>query len=296
MSETRAENSQPHRPRPLTTLRQAVLVTVPACLLLSGGVSDAFAGGGTLGRKWPVATRSSIDQIDHSALDALLKKYVDVDGFVDYSAWQAARGDRQALLTYLGSLGRADPQSKASHEAKLAFWINAYNALTIEGILREYPTTSIRNHTAKVFGYNIWHDLVLIVGSETYSLDRIEHQILRKMGEPRIHFTIVCASIGCPRLRNEAYTTTRLTEQLADNARDFFSRRQNLRVDTRSRTLYVSSILDWFGEDFGRSTSRQLAAIKPYFPETAQQVLDQGEVQVRYLDYNWRLNDQRSRR
>lgn len=271
-----------------------------ACLvasaILRGEVRSVFAGGGTLGRQWPVAKRVSIDRIDHAPLNGLLKKYVDADGYVDYSAWQASRQDRQTLLTYLGSLGQADSQATATREAKLAFWINAYNALTIEGILREYPTSSIRNHTAKLFGYNIWHELLLLVGGQKFSLDHIEHQILRKMHEPRIHFAIVCASIGCPRLRKEAYTQGRITEQLTDNARDFFSRSQNLRVDSRSRTLYVSAILDWFGEDFGSSTARQLAAISPYLPPSARQIAAQGNVQLRYLDYNWKLNDQKSRR
>ena len=149
----------------------------------------------------------------------------------------------------------------ATREAKLAFWINAYNAVTVHGILREYPTTSIRNHTAKLFGYNIWHDLQLYVGGTAYSLDTMEHQILRKMSEPRIHFAIVCASIGCPRLLNEAYTADRINEQLEINSKDFFARAQNFRYDQSKKQFYVSAILDWFGEDFGNSQAEQLRRI-----------------------------------
>ncbi|MCP4172364.1 MAG: DUF547 domain-containing protein [Fuerstiella sp.] len=111
-----------------------------------------------------------------------------------WRAWHSSAVDIRALDRYL-STGRANQTTK---NGKLAFWINAYNAATIRGILREYPTTSIRNHTARLFGYNIWKQLQLYVGNKAHSLEGIEHQVLRKMNEPRIHFAIVCASIGCP--------------------------------------------------------------------------------------------------
>jgi len=123
----------------------------------------------------------------------------------------------------------------------LAYWINAYNALTVEGILRVYPTTSIRNHTAKLFGYNIWKKLYLYSGGGKINLDSIEHKVLRKMDEPRIHFAIVCASIGCPRLLNKAYASDRIDNQLTTNAIDFFSRSQNLQFDSRNSVIHMSS-------------------------------------------------------
>lgn len=135
----------------------------------------------------------------------------------------------------------------------------------------------------------------MIVGDASYSLDQMEHAILRKMGEPRIHFAIVCASVGCPRLRNEAYVAETLQAQLADNTRDFFSRLQNLRVEGPSRTLYVSSILDWFGGDFGRTQSEQLTVLRPYLPEAAARLAADPRVRVRFLDYDWDLNDQRTK-
>ena len=111
---------------------------------------------------------------------------------------------------------------KAKRESQLAFWINAYNAVTIRGILREYPTTSIRSHTPRLFGYHIWKDLKLYVGGKPYSLDQIEYEVLRQMDEPRIHFATVCASISYPNLLNEAYVPGELEIQLAANAKDFF--------------------------------------------------------------------------
>jgi len=248
------------------------------------------------GKTWPQGQWVSIDQIDHKPFDELLSKYVDDDGYVDYQAWHTTSSDRQKLKSYLDSLSRADTRKQASQEAKLAFWINAYNAVTIEGILRVYPTDSIRNHTAKLFGYNIWKNLPLIVGGGQYSLEDIEHKILRKMGDPRIHFGIVCASVGCPRLLNEAYTAEHVDEQLDRNAKDFFSRKKNLQVDERSRTLKLSAIMDWFGSDFGSSQAQQLQAIRKHVPEPAARLIGAGNVRVAYLDYDWGLNDQRKKK
>ncbi len=244
-----------------------------------------------VGQRWPANQQVSMDRIRHDSFDALLKKYVDENGYVNYKAWQASRADRSALQNYLKQLSRANPRLAASREAKLAFWINAYNAVTLEGILQVYPTTSIRNHTAKLVGYNIWKQLKLPVGNHEYSLEDIEHKILRRMNEPRIHFAIVCASIGCPRLRNEAYVASRLENQLTDNARDFFSRSKNLKVDTRRRTLSMSAITNWFASDFGSSKAQQLAYLSKYMPEQARQLARDPHVTINYLKYNWNLND-----
>lgn len=239
-----------------------------------------------------VARHVPLDQVDHSAWDRLLKKYVDDDGMVNYQAWKNSSDDLAALKEYLATLSHADAGSRTSKEGKLAFWINAYNALTVHGILELYPTTSIRNHTAKVVGYNIWKDLLLPLGDEKYSLNDIEHEILRKLDEPRIHFAIVCASIGCPRLRNEAYTPAELDAQLADNTRDFFSRQRNFQADIEGRVVRVSSILDWFSEDFGATPKEGLAGLAEYMPDRAARFVQQGDFSVDYLDYDWNLNKQ----
>ena len=245
-----------------------------------------------LGKNWSAAEQVSMNEIDHSEFDALLKKYVDGDGYVDYTAWTRTAADRKALQTYLANLGRASTMKPARKAAQLAFWIDAYNAVTLEGILDVYPTSSIRNHTAKIAGFNIWKELPLQVGGESFTLDAMEHQVLRKMGEPRIHFAIVCASVGCPRLRNEAFTADRIEEQLAANAADFFSRPKNLQFDAQSSTLRLSSILDWFGSDFGKSQEAQIAYLRPYFPKNVQNVVSRSQVTVKFLDYDWNLNDQ----
>ncbi len=238
-----------------------------------------------------------LDKVDHSVWDRLLKKYVNDDGMVNYTAWKASTDDTSALKQYLATLGRGDPEAPTTKEGKLAFWINAYNALTVYGILPVYPTSSIRNHTAKVLGYNIWRDLLLPVADKKYSLEDIEHKILRKLNEPRIHFAIVCASIGCPRLRSEAYTPEQVEVQLADNARDFFSQPERFRADVGKRAVSVSPILQWFGDDFGPNPQTRLKTLEKYLPEGngIHDLIKKGDFSVAYLDYNWNLNDQRQK-
>lgn len=242
------------------------------------------------GQKWPADQWVSINEIKHDTFDQLLKKYVDQDGRVNYKAWHQSSADRNQLKSYLSTMSRANPDQQATREARLAYWINAYNAVTIEGILRVYPTTSIRNHTAKLVGYNIWKNLIFTAGNKRVSLEDIEHKILRKMDEPRIHFAIVCASIGCPRLLNEAYTPARLEQQLVTNTKDFFGRQQNLRVG--GGVLYLSQLISWFGSDFGRTQQQQMQMLGPYFPPEAQALLGRGGYKIKFLDYDWDLNTQ----
>ncbi len=235
----------------------------------------------------------SIDQVDHLPWDRLLKKYVDRNGRVDYQSWHEARDDRGALSAYLQTLSQADPVMKASREATLAFWINAYNALTVQGILEVYPTKSIRDHTAIAFGYNLWRDLLLPVGGKRYSLHDIEHSILRKMDEPRIHFCIVCASIGCPRLLASAYRADELEEQMTRNTRDFFASPERFQIDVEKRRVMVSPILQWFRADFGPTPQEALLRFADDLPEPqARQIVREGRFRVSYLDYDWSLNGQ----
>jgi len=251
----------------------------------------------TVGKNWPPSQSVSMDRIDHSPWDALLQKYVNERGMVNYKGWKASSADVRALDGYLASLSQANPGQQASREAKLAFWINAYNAVTVKGILREYPTSSIRNHTPKVFGYNIWDDLLLLVGGKQYSLNQMEHEVLRKMGEPRVHFAIVCASIGCPRLLNRAYVASELDAQLTTNTRDFFADRTKFNYDARANQINLSPILDWFSEDFGSNDTQLLAKIAPYLPDDgARQLATSGRARISYLSYDWDLNDQATAR
>jgi len=246
----------------------------------------------TVGASVPAAQRLPLEQVDHSAWNALLQKYVDRNGRVDYASWMSSSAAQATLDQYLAQLSAAAVSRSSNRAAQLAFWINAYNAVTVKGILQEYPTSSIRNHTPKLVGYNIWKDLQLPVEGSNYSLEQIEHEVLRKMGEPRIHFAIVCASIGCPRLLNEAYTAARLDEQLTTNTKAFFADPQKFRSDAGRKTIAISPILKWFAEDFGPNQAAQLRQIAPYLPDAAaRQLAQSGMARVSYLDYDWGLND-----
>ena len=275
-----------------TNFTLQTFVAALCCLAASTAEAGPKVG---VGRKVPANQRVSFDRIDHSTWDALLRKYVDTAGNVDYTTWKRSAADVRTLDQYLNTLSAADPRQRSTKNAALAFWINAYNALTIQGILREYPTTSIRNHTARLYGYNIWKDLLLVVGDGQYSLEQIEHEVLRKMGEPRIHFAIVCASHSCPRLLNEAYTADKLQQQLAANTQNFFANPENFRY--QNGTFFVSSILKWFAEDFGNNSAAQLRTIAPHLPDRAsQQAALRGAGRIVYLDYDWSLNDQKTAR
>ena len=276
-------------------LSAAVLLALSsvAFLACSGQGRQVVVGKDVRDQSGKPAKAVPLDRVDHSSWDRLLQKYVDRDGMVAYAAWKASESDRGALKQYLATLAAADANAQTTKQAKLAYWINAYNALTVQGILDVYPTSSIRNHTARLVGYNIWDDLLLPVDNQKYSLNQIEHKVLRKLGEPRIHFAIVCASIGCPRLLNEAYRPEKLDSQLADNTRDFFGRRNNFQVDPARRSVRVSSILDWFGKDFGPTPQKALAGLVKYMPdERTKDLLSGGDFSVSYLDYDWSLNQQ----
>ncbi len=272
---------------------RAITLTIATLAVSSTGHAGPVV---VLGKNVNRSQQVPANRIDHSQWTMLLQKYVDDQGMVDYAGWKASAPDMTALDAYLEHLSAATDLAGAERNAVLAFWINAYNAVTVKGILREYPTTSIRNHTAKVFGYNIWKDLQLQVGGRPYSLDQMEHEILRKMNEPRVHFAIVCAAMGCPRLLNEAYVAEKLDEQLDANARAFFADPNKFRYDAEQRTIAVSPILEWFGEDFGRTEAERFQRIAPYLPDAAAQELARsGNTRVTYLEYDWGLNDQAKR-
>ena len=249
-----------------------------------------------LGRAWPAAELVSIETIDHRDWDRLLQRHVDEAGNVGYSNWKETPADVLALDAYLNNLSRANPVLDAGREARLAFWINVYNAVTIRGILREFPTASIQNHVAHVWGFNIWRDLLLHVGERNYSLGQIEHELLRPLREPRIHFAIVCGSKGCPRLLNRAYQSSDLEQQLRENSLNFFADPQKLEYDSSTGKLRLSPILKWYAKDFGESQAEMLETIIPYLPDRVSgQLPDKRAVRTDYLDYDWNLNEQDSK-
>lgn len=245
-----------------------------------------------IGQAWPANQRVSCRDISHQSWNKLLQRFVDGNGNVDYASWKKSDVAVRQLDDYLTSLSRMDPHRLSDTSYRIAFWINAYNAATVRGILREYPTTSIQNHVARVSGYNIWRDLRLIVGDTHYSLGEIEHAILRPMNEPRIHFAIVCASRGCPRLLNEAYTAENLEQQLQENTLAFFADPAKCSADAENHELQLSPILSWYATDFGSSTPAILQRIADWLPNEARTLARSKDVRIVYLDYDWDLNQQ----
>ena len=244
----------------------------------------------TVGRTWDKQELISISAVDHTGWNDLLKRRVDDRGGVDYAGWKASATDMQELSAYLDGMSRAAPERPASVESRLVFWINAYNALTIRGILREYPTSSIQQH-ADQSAYDIWRDLRLMVGGRPYSLGEIEHAVLRPMHEPRIHFALVCGARGCPRLRNEAYTPESLENQLQDNTREFFARPGNAALDAGGKSLTVSPLLEWYADDFGKNDQDRLRLVSPYLPKANTPQPRPREIRLQYGTYDWSLND-----
>lgn len=235
--------------------------------------------------------RLGIGQVDHRLWDDLLGRYVTNTGDVDYASWQASAADREQIRTYLRQLTSVDPSIQSSRLDQLAYWINTYNALTIEGILQVYPTKSIKDHAPDQTGFNIWDDFKLTIGGQQYSLNDIEHKVLRPMGDPRIHFAINCASKGCPQLANRAYFSQSVNRQMDDNARGFFADPEKFQYDLQRGELRVSPIIEWFADDFGRTDAERMQTLAPFMPDAnSARLAASGQARVSYLDYDWSLN------
>jgi len=188
-------------------------------------------------------------------------------------------------------LAAVDPAEIETREERLAFWINAYNILAIEVVLGAYPVESIRDIGS--FFSPVWKKEAGHIGGKPRSLHEIEHEILRPMGEPRIHAAIVCASISCPDLRREPFEAKRLDAQLDEQLRRWLANPQKgSRLDKTSETLTVSSIFRWFDEDFG-ARGGVLEFIEPYLPAASRSWLAgrEGQVRLDWFDYDWNLND-----
>lgn len=205
---------------------------------------------------------------------------------VDY---RALRGSAE-WKRLVESVSRCQPERLADRAERLAFWINAYNILAIETVVRSYPVESIRDIGS--FLRPVWKRTAGAIGGRDVSLGEIEHEILRPLGEPRIHAAIVCASTSCPSLRREPYRAERLDAQLADALRRFLvNPRKGARFEAADRTLWLSPIFDWFEEDF-EPHGGVLDYLTPYLPENIRSSLaGSPDPTLRYFDYDWSLND-----
>ncbi len=231
-----------------------------------------------------------IGTIDFRIWDELLQRYVDDLGRVNYRRWKAEGAD--VLRVWLESLADVDLADFTDADARLALWLNAYNAIAISQVLEVYPIASIR---PKVLGIPNWLSFLdfftrsnTIIGGKKYSLNQIEHAILRpEFAEPRIHFALVCASVGCPLLRRGAYFPESVRTQLEADASRFIHNPDKVRYDAQKKTLYLSKIFKWYGEDFVKAAGSVAEYVGGYLgPEAA---VGDGWAIV-FLPYDWNLN------
>ncbi|MEM8895912.1 MAG: DUF547 domain-containing protein [Bacteroidota bacterium] len=221
----------------------------------------------------------------HETWDALLKKYVKADGSVDYKGIQS---EKAQLDSYLRSLEANPPnKEKWTDKEQIAYWINAYNAYTVDLILQYYPVGSIKDIGSAIqipFVNTPWDIKFIEIGGEKYDLNNIEHGILRAdFEEPRIHFAVNCASFSCPALRAEAYTGDKLETQLDEQARLFINDDRKNQISKGSAEL--SKLFSWYSGDFNDNMS-----VEEYINQYADTQITE-ETDIDYLDYDWSLND-----
>jgi len=190
----------------------------------------------------------------------------------------------------VASLARAEPPPAAERRARLAFWINAYNILALDLVVQHHPRQSIRDIGSWL--RPVWKRTAGRVGGHGFSLDEVESQILRPMGEPRIHGAIVCASLSCPPLARQPYCAKKLDSQLDANVRRWLADpRKGARLDAREDVLWLTPILDWFADDF-RVAGGVRAFVHRYgTAEVAAWLRRHGDAgRIRFMDYDWSLN------
>jgi hypothetical protein len=220
-------------------------------------------------------------------LEAHTQEVSDTAGVrVDYEALRGSSGWRSVVA----SLAASDPSALTTRSARLAFWINAYNVLAIDLVTRNWPVASIRDIGS--FLRPVWKREAGRIGGRAYSLDEIEHGILRPLGEPRIHAAIVCASVSCPSLARTPYRATELDAQLdASLARWLADPRKGSRLDAGAGVLRLSAIFQWFADDFD-AAGGVLPYLTPHLPEATRRWLAAhgGKAELAYFAYDWSLN------
>ena len=213
-----------------------------------------------------------------TAYNSLLQKHVDKQGNVDY---KGLKTDEAKLDMYMEYLAATSPDKTWSVNNQKAFWINAYNAYTLKIILENYPLKSITKIKKK--GKTAWKIPFVKVGNKLYTLDHIEHKILRKnLFDPKIHVGVNCASISCPKLSNIAFTEENIEAELTRLMNDFVNDPSKNKLSKKK--VQISSIFDWFKEDFTKNNS-----VIDYL-NTFSEIEINSNAKINYLKYDWSLN------
>lgn len=291
------------------------LVGVTATLLSAALLLAGCGGpsGSTTSTNTPVVAAPE-GPFTYDAYDALLNAYVSDEG-VNYVGLKADRADLDGFVAAMGAIEQTTYDGWSEDE-QLALWINAYNAITLKYIIDNYPIEKGGIISGAMYPANsirqisgVWDTLKSAVVGKERTLEAIEHEILRtQFDEPRIHVAIVCASVSCPPLRNEAFAADRLDEQLADQSRQFLASDNNFRIERadggKKGRVLLSAIFDWFGGDFvngyaedgpvsGHSTKERavLNFVSAYIGEADARYLATESYGIGYQKYDWSLNE-----
>lgn len=221
------------------------------------------------------SVEATVETFNHNAWGDLLQKHVSDQGTVNYKGFRADMG---VFNAYLKLLSENPPQESWTQDKTLAYWMNVYNAFTVKLILDNYPTKSIKDIDGP------WNHRFIKIGAKWYTLNDVEHRIIRKMGEPRIHFALVCAAVSCPRLYNKAFTALNLEEDLALLTRGFLN--DSSKNNLSENSIKISKIFKWYGGDFKKNGSSLIDFLNQYSDITIS-----SKAKKSYKDYNWALNE-----
>lgn len=243
-----------------------------------------------LDTRWVAYAENSEQRIDHSEWQLLLDDYLvtDTDSGVNLFDYAGLLDDgRETLDDYIASLVAIDPLQH-NRQVQKAYWINLYNALTVQLIIDNYPLTSITNLGSSKLEFGPWNDISTRVNNIELSLNDIEHRIIRPLyNDYRIHFAVNCASIGCPNLAAEAFTADSLEQQLDDAAAEYLEHPRGITL--QDGKLHLSSLFDWYADDFGSNQTEILATLgKHISPDIANNLASFNDKPV--YAYDWGLN------
>lgn len=230
-------------------------------------------------------------QVDHRDWTDFLSRYVapDAEGVNRVAYGRVTQSDRDRLDRYLAELQAVDP-ADLTRDQQLAYWINLYNAVTVDVVLENYPVASIRDIKDGPFSIGPWNRPLVQVAGEVLSLNDIEHRIIRPtFDEPRIHYALNCAAVGCPNLMDRAWRSETLERDFATAERAYINDPRGVRFDARGGPI-LSKIYIWFREDFGPDEQAVLAYIGTVAEPELQARIQEAQ-RIRAYQYDWALND-----
>lgn len=272
-------------------LVKRTLLAAAACLILTG-VMIQPAGSAPRADLWPLwdtSVETSEVSIDHGPWQGFLGKYLrpSVDDIHRLAYRLVTAADRNTLNDYIGTLSAQDPRTLRRAE-QFAYWVNLYNALTVEVVLRHPTKNSILRMGGRLFAIGPWDDPLITVAGQAVTLNDIEHRILRPIWrDRRIHYAVNCASLSCPNLATQAYTASNAEQLLAAGEIAYINHPRGVSFDGRGRPR-VSEIYDWYGEDFATDDQGLLEYFAQHHEELAAQ-LRSYQGRIRYA-YDWSLN------